>query len=99
MTRAIRFVSHACGHDTPTRSASATTTLPCAGCQLAIGPRKVGGSYRSGYWGENYTVLAIGLGADILGGWNMTCRWADGRTTTHATAWEPRRDRVLEEQP
>ena len=104
MSRAMRFVSHACGHATPTRYASATTSLPCAGCQLAIGPRQVGGSYHCGYWGQDYTVEAIRLGEQYLGGWEIVVRWdaEPGRpahSTTHATAWEPKRDRVIAEGP
>lgn len=64
-------------------------------------PRKPGGRYWSGYWQEEYTVEAMfsQIRPEIPGwghsdGW-MTVRWADGHTTTHCTAWDERRDRVL----
>lgn len=58
-----------------------------------IGPRVVGGMYRSGYWRRNYTVTAI----EITDGtaWSMTVQWEDGDTTTHCTAWDRKRDAVL----
>ena len=57
-------------------------------------PRVVGGTYRSGYWAEDYTVLAITYGHPIWGT-QWTCRWQDGRVTTHSTEWNWRRDRVI----
>lgn len=51
-----------------------------------IGPQRVGGRYRSAYWGEEYEVLEINRNTDV--GWQMTVRWDDGRVTMHCTAWE-----------
>ena len=61
--------------------------------KAVIGPRVVGGIYRSGYWNKNYTVTAI----EITDGtaWTMTVSWEDGRTTTHCTPWDNKRDTVL----
>ena len=56
--------------------------------QQIVGPRRVGGRYLCGYWHVEYEVTAIN-------GCNLTVRWADGRTTTHCTAWDARRDRIL----
>lgn len=59
-----------------------------------IGPRVVGGRYYCGYWGQEYTVTAIEFPKD----WRkvaITCDWQDGTTTTHATAWNSKRDRVI----
>jgi hypothetical protein len=57
-------------------------------------PRVVGGTYRCGYWGQDYIVLAITDYADWRGrSWRV--RWADGHVTEHSTAWDARRDRVL----
>ena len=57
-------------------------------------PRVPGGTYRSGYWQDTYTVETM---ASALDGtvW-LTVRWADGHRTTHATAWDARADRVLQ---
>jgi len=61
----------------------------------AIGPRRVGGRYFSGYWREEYTVLAIQWDMPVWG-WQMTVHWADGHVTSHSTWWEAGRDRVVE---
>jgi hypothetical protein len=66
----------------------------------AIGPQVVGGTYRCGYWGKTYTVLAIftgprGTGPIVWSEWSMTVRWSDGRETTHCTHWDYRRDSVI----
>lgn len=57
-----------------------------------IGPRKVGGVYRNGYWGMTYTVLAVTADA-------ITERDLDGpnagRIRVHRTAWD-KRDSVVE---
>lgn len=53
-----------------------------------IDPRKVGGRYFSGYWRDEYTVLEL-----RPAGW-LRVRWSDGHETVHATAWDPKRDRV-----
>lgn len=60
--------------------------------KTVIGPRKVGGRYRNGYWGKTYTVTAIETAGTS---WSMTVRWEDGHSTTHCTAWDSRRDSVL----
>jgi hypothetical protein len=58
-----------------------------------IGPRVPGGRYRSAYWGQEYTVLAIW--STLGGGWpGYRIQWADGRTVEHCTAWD-RRDQVV----
>ena len=54
-----------------------------------IGPQQVGGRYHCGYWNQSYTVEHIGIGADSRidwSDWSITCRWDDGRVTTHCTA-------------
>jgi hypothetical protein len=56
-------------------------------------PRTVGGTYRSAYWQKSYTVTAD-HGLDEHGSHWFTVEWADGRTTTHCTAWD-RRDSVV----
>jgi len=58
-------------------------------------PRVEGGRYYSGYWAEEYEVLAVHPGPHCYSGTCWTVRWAGGRTTHHATAWEPRRDRIV----
>lgn len=60
-----------------------------------IGPHKVGGRYYNGYWGQEYEVLSLETDTGDWRGWEITVRWEDGRTTSHCTAWEPKRDRVL----
>ena len=51
-------------------------------------PRRVGGRYASGYWKQTYKVVAID-------GDQITVRWDDGRTTTHSTPWDDRKDKVI----
>lgn len=53
-----------------------------------FGPQQPGGHYLCGYWGEEYTVLAIGTTEIVV-------VWADGRLGRHMTPWHNRRDRVL----
>lgn len=63
-----------------------------------IGPRVVGGRYLCGYWGQEYTVTEICEGADSRISWtdlSITCKWADGRVTTHCTSWDAKWDRVV----
>ena len=61
-----------------------------------VGPRKVGGRYFSGYWRTEYTVTAIEYRSDHIIGTTITCLWADGSgSSSHATAWCEREDRVL----
>ena len=57
-----------------------------------VGPRVVGGRYLSGYWGTEYTVLAIDVDTS---GWMRSITVCDDQSTrTHSTAWD-KRDRVL----
>ena len=55
-------------------------------------PRRVGGEYFCGYWGQRYTVTATQVEDGTL--W-LRCKWADGAMTTHCTSWDPKRDRVV----
>lgn len=60
-----------------------------------IGPQVVGGTYHCGYWGESYRVDTINIG-ETSGMARFGVTWLkDGRTTSHLTAWNPKRDRVL----
>jgi len=52
-----------------------------------VGPRVVGGRYRCGYWGTEYTVTAIEY-KDDWRATSITCLWADGHTTSHSTHWD-----------
>ncbi len=64
-----------------------------------IGPRKVGGRYRSGYDGGEYTVTAIDPGPrEGWPVWQITVLH-DGSDypVSHCTAWDPQRDQVLSE--
>ncbi len=71
-------------------------------------PRRVGGRYWSGYWGEEYEVLSFHTVED----WrerSITVRWQKqpcalhpppcgfSITTTHATAWDWMWDRIITE--
>ncbi|GAB3673669.1 hypothetical protein [Saccharopolyspora sp. NPDC049426] len=67
-----------------------------------IGPRHVGGRYRSGYSRRAYTVEDISISApdDVVGPrWSITVRWDNGHVATHYTAWNPDRDEVLSPPP
>ncbi len=61
-----------------------------------VGPRVVGGTYRDGYWGQRYTVEKIQREPFAI-----TVRWEEGpnagKTASHATPWEAKRDRVIEQ--
>lgn len=60
-----------------------------------IDPRVVGGRYRSGYWGTEYTVDAIEFDAH---GWLEFVTVTDNEgTRTHRTSWDNRRDTVIEQ--
>lgn len=66
------------------------------GGQCAYEPRRVGGRYRSGYTGGEYTVLDITMAAhrrDAMA--SITVQWEDGSVVTHGTAWAPREDREV----
>jgi hypothetical protein len=71
--------------------------------QEAIGPRRVGGVYRSAYWGVTYQVERILLGQDA----RKVIAWSDwavvevdldgptaGQRHTHCTPWDDR-DRIV----
>lgn len=58
-------------------------------------PRVPGGQYLSGYWHQQYEVIAMWSSLRWRQVW-MTVRWSDGHTTTHCTAWD-RSDKVLRE--
>ncbi len=73
-------------------------------------PRKVGGVYRDGYWGDMYEVLGFVEHDDwrsrsIRVRWDVQCGLhpegcaltREGRMGEHSTAWEPRWDRVISE--
>ena len=62
-----------------------------------LGPRRVGGVYRDGYWGTTYTVLAIEPSTGDWRGWEITIRRQDGTVARHSTAWDPRRDRIIQQ--
>jgi hypothetical protein len=63
----------------------------------AIGPQEVGGRYMCGYWRNGYTVVSIDTAPSRIAWseWSITVRWDDGRETTHCTAWDASRDRVI----
>ncbi|MFE3601359.1 hypothetical protein [Streptomyces sp. NPDC059142] len=67
---------------------------------LQVGPRRVGGRYRGGSNGPAYEVLDIKRDHPFgpRSSWQITVRWlADGRTASHCTAWDDRRDSVIEQ--
>jgi hypothetical protein len=55
-------------------------------------PRRTGGWYLSGYWNEAYAVTAVDMRHGVL--W-LTCRWDNGRATTHCTPWDSRHDVII----
>jgi len=62
--------------------------------QSRFGPQRVGGKYLNGYWNQTYTVLSIRPEMNSQSE-EITVRWEDGHTTSHATPWDSKRDRVL----
>lgn len=56
---------------------------------------EVGRTYYCGYWRQTYTVEAVHHNVPVWG-WTVTCRWDDGRTNTHSTPLDPRRDYLIE---
>ena len=72
-------------------------------------PRRVGGRYRDGYWGHEYTVVAFHdfddwRGRSITVRWEEPCVWhpppcVHAHTVTHSTPWEWGRDQALAEPP
>lgn len=72
--------------------------------KVAQDPRVVGGIYYCGYWGTTYRVDAITVNPrGLLDSITVTTIAADtpemadtvGRTRTHCTSWDHRRDRVV----
>lgn len=65
----------------------------------ALGPRQVGGRYRSGYWGDDYAVLAVRTDRDDWMRWSITvatdAELAEGGSRTHCTRWDPDHDSVI----
>lgn len=61
--------------------------------QITDDPRLVGHIYHNGYCRQAYTVLAMWscLPGPAYQPW-LKVQWADGRITTHCTAWDPRKD-------
>lgn len=59
-----------------------------------LGPQRVGGEYFCGYWRLRYKVISIAENFS-----SITVLWEDGRTTTHATPWDNRHDKVLLADP
>ena len=66
-----------------------------------IGPRQIGGTYFCGYWAEAYTVVGLVTLVRFRQGkcepynWAIRVQWEDGHCTTHSTAWDPARDKVI----
>lgn len=84
------------------RSSTAALLLPMTrpvapGVADAIGPRRVGGRYRS--HGEEYVVLDLDSARDDWMRWSVTVatdtEQAAGSSRTHCTAWDPARDQVI----
>lgn len=57
-------------------------------------PRVVGGRYYSDRWQREHTVLAKEYHDETF--W-LTVHWDDKKVTTHCTAWDPHRDKVVRE--
>lgn len=77
----------------------AATTRDVQYVTKALGPRRVGGRYRSSYWGTAYEVLAVNITREH----GALCWWVTerdiegpdaGRIRTHATSWD-RRDKII----
>ncbi|MFR9753983.1 hypothetical protein ACL02S_23490 [Nocardia sp. 004] len=68
-----------------------TRTFPAhpAAVMEQIGPRRVGGVYRSGYWEKEYTVLDVEPAAFDMP-WAITVLFEDGIRRRHHTAWNAR---------
>lgn len=62
----------------------------------ALGPRRPGGWYWSGYWYTGYTVVSISYtfhdGDPASPSWKITVQWDAGHRTTHHTPWDARGD-------
>lgn len=66
--------------------------------RAVLGPREVGGRYRSGYFNEEYTVLKIKIDY-IQEKWSITVATDDelrrGKRREHMTPWDHSRDRIV----
>ncbi|MFF2080603.1 hypothetical protein ACFVXG_38295 [Kitasatospora sp. NPDC058162] len=92
-------MKHRARNSTPARRAHYDAASYRRWVARQIGPRAVGGYYRSGYSDTVYEVLAIEPGP--LPGWpvwRITVRTL-GETSSrwHCSAWDERRDRVVAE--
>jgi hypothetical protein len=86
--------STAATQERPTRKVK--PPKPTGDAATWVGPQQIGGRYRSGYWGKEYTVESIAR--DARGApKSMTIRWEDGDVTTHQTAWDRKRDKVIQQ--
>lgn len=62
--------------------------IPPAIIDSEIGPRVVGGRYKSACTNREYEVLAITRSPELSCGWSITVQHEDRSwPTTHATAW------------
>jgi hypothetical protein len=68
--------------------------LPTGYALKRLGPREVGTKYFNGYWRKIYTVESIEWIEDEL--WEITCRDEMGTRYRHSTAWDYKRDRVVD---
>lgn len=80
-----------------------------------VGPRLVGGVYRSSYWHEDYEVTQVMCGFSYVsrkyvgrepvielegGGVEISVRWMkSGRTSRHCTSWDLDHDKVISQPP
>lgn len=79
----------------PSRISYQPGAEPVGIARECIGPRVVGGRYRSGYWRDEYLVTHVGIGTESRipwSAWSITCKDPDGTERTHCTSWDPRRD-------
>ncbi|WP_433259271.1 hypothetical protein ACQPYK_49695 (plasmid) [Streptosporangium sp. CA-135522] len=65
--------------------------------EYRLGPQRVGGRYRCGYWGMEYTVIAINEDPST-GCWSITVQ-DDVGTRTHCTPWAYGRGNRVISQP
>ena len=69
---------------------------PCL-CEVTeqADPRMVGGRYYCAYWQETYTVLA--MWSDLYRTTWLAVQWEHNGPTVHCTAWDGKRDRIIEQ--
>lgn len=67
-----------------------------AGDWTWVGPLRVGGRYFCGYWQDSYRVIDF-RGGDDGSMTRVRVQWSDGHKTVHCTAWDYRRDSVIEQ--